>query len=91
MDTKFKVGFNGANLEASYDGNSDGEASLVLKAMLGEALDELNSKGVAEVEVKKLRFVKNGSKVAIELDPNQDGEAVLTVEFDLGEAIDEAF
>lgn len=90
-DEKFKVGFTGSALEGSYDGNSDGEASVSLKLNLGEALDEIQKKGEAEVSVEKLRFVKEGSKLKVELDPNQDGEAVMTLDIDLAEAMDEAF
>lgn len=91
MSDKFKVGFNGSSLEGSYDGNADGESSVSLKIVLGEALDELSKKGESEVEVKKIRFKKEGSKIILEVDPNKDGESVVELVVDLAEAVDEAF
>lgn len=87
---KFKVQFNGAKLEGSYDGNADGEPSVALNIHLAEILDELNSKGEVEVEVKKLRLKKEGAKLTVELDPNQDGDAVLDIMVDGAEVLDEA-
>lgn len=86
---KFKLGFNGANLEGSYDGNSDGENSVSIKVNLMEVMDELKNKGTAEIEAKAIRISLDGAKVKLEVDSNKDGEAVLLLEADLAEAMDE--
>ncbi len=86
---KFKIGFNGANLEGSYDGNSDGENSVSIKVNMMEVLDELKNKGQAEVADAKVRFVQEGASIKILIDNNKDGEEFFTLEVNLAEVVDE--
>lgn len=90
MKKKFNVKFQDNKILGGFDGNQDGENSVSLEVLLGEAYQELFDKGEAVVEVKKLRVKRDGAKVALLVDTDQDGEHVLKLEADLIEAVEEA-
>ena len=80
----------GTSIVGGYDGNSDGENSVSIKANLTEIYQELLAKGEAKLGVKQLSFKMSGSKIVIVADSDKDGEAVLTFEVDLLEGLQEA-
>ena len=86
---KFSMKLDGTTVVGSYDGNSDGQASVALKLDLKEVYGELLDKGEANVS-GVVSVVREGGKLVVSIDSDKDGEAMLKLELDLIEGLEEA-
>lgn len=84
----FNYEFENKTLKASYDGNKDGEASVSVKANLGEAFEEIVAKGESKVDAVVTYKNVNGKMIML-VDTDRDGEPVIELELDAGESLEE--
>jgi len=86
---KIDYKINDGKLEASLDGNQDGEKSLKIVLHLTEAIQELVAKGGKLEGAKVVDFKFELTKLKLKIDTDQDGEELMEIEIDLGESFDE--
>lgn len=87
---KYDVGFEDGKLSLGFDSNQDGEKVASIKLNLGEAIQEIFSKGGKIEGAKVAAFEFSKDKLLIKVDSDQDGEELAEIEISLLEAIDEA-